>query len=118
MFHAFLFTTFYNQKKIIMLCVPLAKAILKYDLHPYVLLNRIDREQTNGSHIGNNWYVDETIIQEYIVERHLIFESSESILFRCLKEKEEIIYKELVKVILMLFILCSLVNYDYSNFLI
>lgn len=101
-----------------MLCVPLAKAILKYDLHPYVLLNRIDREQTNGSHIGKKWYVDETIIQEYIVERHLIFESSESILFRCLKEKEVIIYKELVKVILMLFILCPLVNYDYSNFLI
>lgn len=90
--------------------VTLAKAAAKYDLHPYALLSWINKDFICGSRIGEDWYVDDTTIQEYIGEHHSMSKSDERALLRCLKEQEEKINSEIEKGSRTLFTLCSLAN--------
>ena len=88
--------------------IPLAKAAVKYALHPYVLLSWINKDYICGSRIGTDWYVDDTTIQEYIGEHHSISKIDERALLRCLKEQETKINKEIQKGSRTLLTLCSL----------
>lgn len=49
--------------------IPLSKAAIKYDIHPLTLLSWIEKDDICGATIGNNWFIDEATLQEFIREQ-------------------------------------------------
>lgn len=87
--------------------IPLSKAATKYNLHPFAILSLIEKDDINGSLIGNSWFINENTLQEFIEEHFPLSESDRKFLRLEIKELEKQIDDEIQKDKQTLYILCS-----------
>lgn len=88
--------------------IPISKAAIKYDIHPLTLLSWIEKDDICGATIGNNWFIDEATLQEFIGEHFPMSPSDRKSLHRNIRNLKKQIKEEIQKGKQTLYILCSL----------
>lgn len=77
--------------------IPLSKAAIKYDIHPLTLLGWIEKDDICGATIGNNWFIDEATLQEFIGEHFPMSPSDRKTLHRNIQNLKKQIKEEIQK---------------------